>query len=192
MRPCVVNVWDLAGNKLSEYWHWGHLCGFFFHDITGDGLPELLAVGVRNQWGGAVLVALDPFMMSGQCPPLPGEAPVNDSMPIGGELAYVLFPHSDFVDMGSRDVSYLVTPVGDRLAVAVSNPVITPDQKLFYSDIVAYTLTKDFVPLGVRFGDAYGERLRRVSGRPDIQMKPRTGLVIRVWRQGTWEDRVVP
>ena len=42
--PCCVNVWNLKGEKLGEYWHAGQFQRLDCFDLDGDGVKEIFAL----------------------------------------------------------------------------------------------------------------------------------------------------
>ncbi|MFH1941847.1 MAG: VCBS repeat-containing protein, partial [bacterium] len=52
--PCCVNVWNLQGEKLGEYWHAGQFQRLDCFDLDGDGVKEIFALGQNNEYRCAV------------------------------------------------------------------------------------------------------------------------------------------
>lgn len=93
--PTRLLILDHDGRLIGHYWHSGHLIDLLFHDITGDGLPEMLAVGVNNEYRRGCLAVFDPLNLSG-CSPQTLEYYTLKGNEPGSQLHYLLLDCSDF------------------------------------------------------------------------------------------------
>ncbi len=66
--PFLIDVYSLEGRRISRFVSSGHINSIMFYDYDGDGVVELIAGGVNNEYDSAVLLILNPFSMSGKTP----------------------------------------------------------------------------------------------------------------------------
>lgn len=89
--PNIVATFDSRGRVLAKFVNTGWLFGL---NLTHDD-RYLLASGVSNAFGGAVLVVLDADNPGGTAPSDGGSLPACANCPPGSPLAYVVAPWSD-------------------------------------------------------------------------------------------------
>jgi hypothetical protein len=46
--PCVLIRFDLQGNVIGEYWHFGAIFSLYLRDVDGDGRKELIACAMND------------------------------------------------------------------------------------------------------------------------------------------------
>ena len=105
--PCQLVILDAAGKKLGEYWNTGYFNDFSYLDIDEDGVEEILAVGINNEYGKGCLAVFAVDRIAGGSPQRSAEYISPDIAP-GTELAYLLFPRTD-VDLAEVPVESIMT-----------------------------------------------------------------------------------
>jgi hypothetical protein len=167
--PCVVNVWNLKGEKLGEYWHAGQLERLETVDLDGDGTKEILALGQNNEYNCAVLAVLPAFGMSGASPQTRGGLYEAAGFGPGRERFYIRFPQSEIFRLsGSRDYAIQALDRAEGIQIGVANgglqqPGAPTGMILFY------LFDREFRPKEIQIGDSYRIAVRRLSGRTSLE-----------------------
>jgi hypothetical protein len=147
---------DSQGQMRGEFWNAGHLCDFILADLRGDGLKELLAVGLNNEYGKGCLIVFDPQSIAGGSPQTSPEFRCRDIMR-GTEEYYLLFPRSD-VDLELNPVEAISEIYAEKPNILSLQTLVTG---IYF--ILGFDLTVKDVTLSHGFMQMHHEAL--VSGK---------------------------
>ncbi|MCF8305440.1 MAG: hypothetical protein K9I71_08360 [Ignavibacteriales bacterium] len=64
--PYLFSRFDSGGNKLGEFWHYGHFASVYDLDINSDGKNEIICFGVNDDYEEAAILVLDPRKIIGK------------------------------------------------------------------------------------------------------------------------------
>jgi hypothetical protein len=136
---------DSNGQIRGEFWNAGHLSDFILEDLQGDGLKELLVVGLNNEYTKGCLIVFDPQNIAGGSPQTKPEFICRDLKP-GTQKYYLLFPRTD-VDLELGPVEaiaklYAESPNILSLETSVSGIYFILDFNLTVKDV---TLSHSFM-----------------------------------------------
>jgi hypothetical protein len=132
--PSQLQILDIQGRILGEYWHSGHLTAFTLFDLDLDGHPELIVAGINQASKSAEVAVLDPFHLTGASSE---ENPAFQflNMPTGVERArFVLKPSHISRLTAAYNVPVALFPKRDTLLLDVheGTGVGTPGNALTY------------------------------------------------------------
>ena len=163
--PCCVNVWDMRGNKLNEYWHAGQLNRAYYFDLNEDGIKEIFLLGQNNEYRCAVIVVIHPFASGGISPQTEaGEYHTRD-LPRAGELFYIRFPQSDIVRvMSGNDQSYDIQKKEELYQVAIANRIITNVRSFDASNILYYYFNENLILQSLTISNNYKQSYHQTTG----------------------------
>ena len=105
--PGLVTTFDRDGRPLERFVNAGWIHKL---NVTTDG-RYLLAAGVSNAFGGAVLAVFDAHAISGTAPADGGSLPACSDCPAGAPVAYFVLPWADLAR--PTDTPAVVVQVGD-------------------------------------------------------------------------------
>ena len=164
--PCCVNIWDLNGNKLSEYWHAGHIDRAYFFDLDGDGTSEMFLLGQNNEYRCAVLAVLPPQHHDGISPQSETGQYYTKDIPRAREIHYIRFPQSDIIRvLGGNDQAYKIQKQNNRYQVAIANKKVTDVRDLETANILYYYFNKNFRLENLIISNNYKQAYYRATGQ---------------------------
>jgi len=107
--PCLFALLDHQGNLKGEYWNAGYFNDVACADLNGDGIKEIIAGGMNNEYGLACLAVFDVASIKGGSPQERPEFLCRE-LESGSELYYLLFPRTD-VDLADGYPAEAITTV---------------------------------------------------------------------------------
>lgn len=188
--PCQFVLLDGQGNIRGEYWNAGYFNDLAIADLNGDGIKEVVAGGMNNEYGLGCLVVFDLASIKGGSPQ---ESPMFRCRGLGpgSELYYLLFPRTD-VDLADGYPAEAVITVEllsnrriqvqtglSRLYFDLSLSLDSPEVTISHGFILAHEkallggkvrsvldseYTRDLVK-GIRYWDGSGWRTEAVMNR---------------------------
>jgi len=153
--PLQICVLDNYGNKLSEYWHAGHLQEPRALDVYSDnGTDELIFCGINNEYRAGVVLVLDPFRMRGRSPAINSDY-IKDGTESGNEIFYIKFPHTHFFIYPSYDRSNIVSSTQNGSIRVKHSFYVTMPNELVVDAPVFYVFDTSLRLLSASPGDTY-------------------------------------
>ena len=119
--PVCLQICDLNGDLISEYWHVGQFDAISFLDMDNNGKNEILLAGQNNEYGNAVLAVLEFPYIKGCSPQTKGSEFFPDNLTSGAEKFYIRFPRTIFEKNSTRDQVSNVETGNHGLTIAVAN-----------------------------------------------------------------------
>jgi len=106
--PTQFVVLSNEGNVLGEYWSSGQFSDCAFEDLDGNGLSEIILVGLNNEYEKGCLLVFDTKNIKG-CSPQKKNRYKCKSLDQGSEKYYILFPRTDVdrVEHTLETISYV-------------------------------------------------------------------------------------
>jgi hypothetical protein len=92
--PCQFVLLDHQGHIRGEYWNAGYFGDLACADLNHDGVKEIIAGGMNNEYGLGCLVVFDVASIKGGSPQESPEFRCPE-LEAGSELYYLLFPRTD-------------------------------------------------------------------------------------------------
>jgi hypothetical protein len=194
--PSVVLEMDKNGHPLAHFVNAGHIIGLFhFRNQAGS---FVLASGINNEYGSAILAVLPEDHPSGSSPQTPGSHYACDNCPQGKPYRYFVFPRSE-LNLASKyayDQAWNVLVDDGGIHVMVDElPGTAPP----LADWESYNFSAGFQPISVEVSDHYwvdhrqfyaeGKINHSVKDCPE-RTEPRT---IREWApENGWREFKVP
>jgi hypothetical protein len=194
--PSVVLEMDKNGHPLAHFVNAGHIIGLFhFRNQAGS---FVLASGINNEYGSAILAVLPEDHPSGSSPQTPGSHYSCDDCPEGRPYRYFVFPRSELnrASQYAYDMAWNVLVDDDGIHVMVDE---LPSTALPMADWESYNFTSAFQPVSVDVSDHYWVDHRQFSAEGKInhsvkdcpeRTQPHT---IREWDpENGWREFKVP
>ena len=148
--PSVVLEMDKNGHPLARFVNAGHIIGLF-HIRNHDG-SFVLASGINNEYGSAMLAVLREESPSGSSPQTPGSHYSCDDCPEGQPYRYFVFPRSELNRASTYGYNQTWNVLVDKSEIHVMVDELagtgTPDWE-------SYNFTAGLQPVSVEVSDHY-------------------------------------
>jgi hypothetical protein len=102
--PCYLEILDIKGNILGEFWNSGHIRDILFIDCYGDKRKEIVVSGVNNEYKEAFMAVFDSRDVRGASPQQDEKYICRDFGPSSAKF-YIRFPRTD-VDLLKKHLEF--------------------------------------------------------------------------------------
>jgi hypothetical protein len=102
--PCYLDILDINGNILGEFWNSGHILDIIFCDFHGDNRKEIVVAGVNNEYREAFLAVFDSSNVWGASPQQVDRYTCRELGPSTAKY-YIRFPRTD-LDLQKAHLEY--------------------------------------------------------------------------------------
>jgi hypothetical protein len=194
--PSAIIRFDLQGNVIGEYWHFGGLFALYLRDVDGDGKNELIACAVNDvddnlHMATPVAIVLDPEKIVNVTE---SSASPGFGYPVSrAERYYVGLPLSDLNTMFNVNASVSHLRTNEESLFLYVQTRINEGQYEFEYEFSPILRPRDVKP-STNTLNFYSDLKRKGKLERPLDREYRDRLLhkMRYWDGSTWSSEVVP